>query len=96
MIATAEAKSETEDDLLIPQPELPLFMDATLLGYVAQADRRHGTFVRFLDGLTGLIPKLKLKQKFSEPKYETVACKIVALDVTSQPPKILLKRIKQQ
>lgn len=96
LIETAEnqAKSVANDKedptaLVLPSTDTHLFMGAYIQGYVAQADPRHGSFVRFLDGLTGLVPKLKKGLELS--KYETVSCKIVALDVTTRPFKILLK-----
>ena len=88
----AKAGVERKDDphaLVLPSADTHLFMGAYVQGFVAQADPRHGSFVRFLDGLTGLVPKLKKGLELS--KYETVSCRIVALDVTAHPMKILLK-----
>jgi ribosomal protein S1 len=101
LIETAETQSnsnpEDEEDptaLVLPSTNTHLFMGAYVQGYVAQADPRHGSFVRFLDGLTGLVPKLKKGLELS--KFETVSCKIVALDVTTSPMKILLKSAGSQ
>jgi predicted RNA-binding protein with RPS1 domain len=62
-------------------------------GYVCRRDERFGAFVRFLDGLTGLIPKLK--KGLDEKLYDTILCKVTALDITASPPKILLKKVKE-
>lgn len=64
--------------------------DIILTCHTSITDNRFGAFVRFLDGLTGLIPKLK--KGLDEKLYETILCKVTALDVTAFPPKILLKR----
>ena len=87
--------SSNNDDLSIicPTPKSNLFMNQYVRGYVTRIDSRYGTFVRFLDGLTGLIPKLK--KGCDEVLYDTILCKVTALDVTSSPPKILLKKVKE-
>lgn len=93
LIETAEKITEEESeksDVIIPNADTSLYMGAYVQGFVHQSDPRHGAFVRFLDDVTGLVPKLKKGLKLQ--KWETVTCKIVALDVTCQPPKILLRR----
>jgi ribosomal protein S1 len=75
-------------DLICPSPETHLFMGAELLGYVVQVDARHGAFIRFLNGVTGLVPKLK--GGLALPLYSTVSTRVIAIDVTALPPKILL------
>ncbi len=62
-------------------------------GYVARIDERFGAFIRFLNGLTGFIPKLKMG--LDENLYETILCRFTALDITSSPPKILLKKVSE-
>jgi ribosomal protein S1 len=90
-----QARKNTEigsgkNTILIPSGETNLFVGALVLGVVHQSDPRFGAFVKFLDNLTGLIPNTK-KGK-SMKKWETVLCKVVALDVTALPPKILLQK----
>ncbi len=43
-----------------PSPTSNLFMGEYVRGYLARIDERFGAFVRPLDGLTGLIPKMKM------------------------------------
>ena len=76
-----------------PSPKSNLFMGEYVRGYVCRIDDRFGAFVRFLDGLTGLIPKLK--KGLNERLHDTILCKVTALDITSSPPKILLKKVKE-
>ena len=85
----------SNDDLSIicPTPKSNLYMNQYVQGYVTRIDSRYGAFVRFLDGLTGLIPKLK--KGCDENMYDTILCKVTALDVTASPPKILLKKVKE-
>lgn len=93
LIKTAEANAEKESEkckLLIPNAETSLYMGAFVQGFVHQSDPRHGAFVRFLDDVTGLVPNIKKGMNLQ--KWDTVTCKIVALDVTCVPPKILLRR----
>jgi len=83
------------DDLSIvcPSRKSNIFMGEYVRGYVTRIDKRFGAFVRFLDGLTGLIPKLK--KGLDEKLYDSILCEVTALDVTSSPPKILLKRVSE-
>jgi ribosomal protein S1 len=83
-------KEKSSKDLILPRPDTQLYMGAKLQGYVAQVDARFGAFVRFLDGMTGLVPKLKGGNDM--PLFSTVETRIVALDVTTRPVKILLSR----
>jgi rRNA biogenesis protein RRP5 len=101
LIASSKVQNDNEDDgndssttnVLLPNPSTSLYMGAYVHGYCMRLDSRHGAFIRFLDNLTGLIPKLKGGLDVS--LYETVLCKIVALDVTDvNNPKILLKKVK--
>lgn len=86
-------QSEGEGAITCPSPKSNLFMGEYVRGYVCRIDERFGAFVRFLDGLTGLIPKLK--KGLNEKLYDTILCKVTALDITSSPPKILLKKVKE-
>ena len=93
LIKTVEANAEKDSEkckLLIPNAKTSLFMGAFVQGFVHQSDPRHGAFVRFLDDVTGLVPNIK--KGMNMRKWDTVTCKIVALDVTCVPPKILLRR----
>ncbi len=94
-IKNSSSSSSDSDDISIncPSPRSNVFMGEYVRGYVARIDNRFGAFVRFLDGLTGLIPKLK--KGLDEKLYDTILCKVTALDVTAFPPKILLKRVSE-
>jgi exosome complex RNA-binding protein Csl4 len=90
LIATHQ--KEEESNVLIPSPKTPLFMGAYVHGYCARLDARYGAFIRFFDNLTAIVPKLKGGLDIG--LYDTVMCKIVAMDVTTgKAPKILLKRV---
>lgn len=69
-----------------------LFVGCSVQGYVTQVHPKHGAFVRFLSGLTGLVPKTNGGLEFSQ--YKTVTVQIAALDITVNPMKILLSPIK--
>mmetsp|Transcript_18708 Transcript_18708/g.26359 ORF Transcript_18708/g.26359 Transcript_18708/m.26359 type:complete len:2041 (+) Transcript_18708:162-6284(+) len=86
-------KNGSEDSkILIPSPITPLFMGAIVHGYCNNVDSRYGAFIRFLDGLTGLVPKLKGGLDIN--LYSTVLCKVIAVDIVSdKAPKILLKQV---
>jgi hypothetical protein len=93
------AKNQSKDtieasrDILLPTPRTPLYMGAYVQGYCTRIDSRYGAFIRFLDNLTAIVPKLK--GGLTVGLFDTVLCKIVAMDVTSgNAPKILLKRVK--
>jgi len=93
---SAKLSSATGNDdlsIICPSPKSNIFMGEYIRGYVTRIDKRFGAFVRFLDGLTGLIPKLK--KGLDEKLYDSILCKVTALDVTSSPPKILLKRVSE-
>lgn len=74
---------------LFPSTESRIFKGAKLIGYVAHIDQRYGSFVRFLNGLTGLIPK-KIGGLLM-PKYKTIVTEVLAVDVSKSPPKILIR-----
>ena len=91
LIETAESQTSdrnTYESPLIPTEDTHLFMGAFVQGYVTQVNPKHGSFIRFLNRVTGLVPKVK--SGLNLPKYGTVTCRIVAIDVSSSPPKILL------
>lgn len=83
-------QGETETaDVLMPSSTTNMYMGASVRGYVVRLDPQHGAFIRFLDNVTGLIPKLKNGLKLR--LYETIICRVVALDVMATPPRILLQ-----
>jgi ribosomal protein S1 len=95
LIETAEKQYSVEDtkpeDIILAAPDTHLFVGAFLQGYVAQVDSRHGCFVRFLEGMTGLIPKTK--GGLDLPLYGTVVTRVIAIDDSKRPMKILLKAV---
>jgi hypothetical protein len=99
LIETAEAASRNDTDettssstsLVLPSPSSQLYVGAILHGYVVQVHQKHGAFIRFLDGMTGLIPKVK--RGLDLPLFDTIMARLVALDVTSRPIKILLHHV---
>lgn len=95
IVKTAAGIADEDDSIKVtlPTPETSLYQGAIVQGYCTRLDPRYGAFVRFLNGLTGLVPKLKGGLEVA--LYDTVLCKISALDVTSgSRPKILLKKLK--
>ncbi len=96
LIASSREKIEKgtldTSDVILPTPSTALFMGALVRGYCVRLHPSHGAFIRFLDGLTGIIPKLK--GGLDVHLYDTVLCKIVAMDVMNgKAPKILLKQV---
>lgn len=96
LIDTIESQSnakELQPDKLpiVPSPDTSLFVGAYLLGFVAQVDTRHGAFIRFLDGMTGMVPKknggLQLRL------YDTMVTKITVIDDSVLPHRILLEPV---
>ena len=86
-----EVSGATEEDAILPSPSTQLYVGAHVLGYVVNVDQRHGAFIRFLDGMTGLIPKSGGGLDF--PLFETMVTRVEAIDNSSNPPKILLKSL---
>ena len=82
---------DAEKTPIVPLPSSDLFVGALVTGFVAQVDPRHGAFVRFLDGMTGLVHKknggIKLRQ------HETVVTRIKAIDDSCRPHRILLEPV---
>jgi len=91
--APSSSSSSEDFSIICPSPKSNLFTGEYVRGYVARIDKRFGAFVRFLDGLTGLIPKLK--KGLDEKLYDTILCRVTALDITSSTPKILLKKVSE-
>eukprot|EP00560_Eucampia_antarctica_P009287 CAMPEP_0197827370 /NCGR_PEP_ID=MMETSP1437-20131217/4159_1 /TAXON_ID=49252 ORGANISM="Eucampia antarctica, Strain CCMP1452" /NCGR_SAMPLE_ID=MMETSP1437 /ASSEMBLY_ACC=CAM_ASM_001096 /LENGTH=2087 /DNA_ID=CAMNT_0043428183 /DNA_START=30 /DNA_END=6293 /DNA_ORIENTATION=+ len=92
--ATDEGKKKILPSFLLPSPSTSLYVGANVHGYCIRQDSRYGAFVRFLDNLTGLIPKVK--GGLDIPLYDTIHCKVIALDIIDgKSPKILLKQISK-
>jgi len=80
-------QKETKD-ILVPKPGDHLFVGAVVQGFVSHLDPRHGAFVSFLDGLTGLVPKAH--DGLSLRTFDTVKLRIAQVDPTVAPPKLIL------
>lgn len=93
LIKAIKMASSEDSPVICPSLKSNLFIGKYVCGYVTRIDERFGAFVRFLDGLTGLIPKLK--KGLNENLFGTIFCKVTALDITSSPPKILLKKVTE-
>jgi hypothetical protein len=93
VVATAKDNLGTESPFeLLPKPSTALFMGAYVRGYCVRLHQKYGAFIRFLGGLTAIVPKLKGGLDIG--LYDTVLCKVVAMDVMSgKAPKILLKQV---
>ena len=83
-----EAPNDGEEGVFLPGPNSHFFVGALVMGYVSSADERHGAFVRFLDGMTGLVPKTKNGLRLQ--LYSTVVVKVLSVDDKFSPPKVLL------
>jgi S1 RNA binding domain len=81
------------DSVMLPAPDSHLFDGAQVMGFVTHIDQRYGGFVRFLDGLTGLVPKGKGGLELE--LFSTIITQIVSVDNLSHPPKILLSASKE-
>ena len=81
------------EDVLLPGPQSHFHVGTSVIGYVATIDERHGAFVRFLDGLTGLVPKTHHGLQLQ--LYSTVVVTVIAVDDKFSPPKILLGIVKE-
>jgi len=92
-IAKASNDSASDkSDILLPGPSSSLLVGAYLKGYCARIDHRHGAFIRFLDNLTGLVPKSK--GGLDIKPFDTINCKVISLDTTNaSAPRILLKTV---
>mmetsp|Transcript_31818 Transcript_31818/g.36201 ORF Transcript_31818/g.36201 Transcript_31818/m.36201 type:complete len:1887 (+) Transcript_31818:1355-7015(+) len=97
LIETSEKQKENnekKESILIPSGDTDLYMGALIQGYVHEVNPKHGSFIHFLDGVTGLIPKQRNGLLLS--KWDTVTCKIEALDVTCKPPKMLIRKVSAE
>uniref|UniRef100_A0A7S1B6H6 S1 motif domain-containing protein n=1 Tax=Corethron hystrix TaxID=216773 RepID=A0A7S1B6H6_9STRA len=95
LVAVASKAEEAEDGFALPSVISQIHVGAKLIGYVERVDMRYGAFVKFLNRLTGLVPKLK---KGTELKVgSTVLVKVAALDLSvPDHPKIVLERTKSK
>ena len=96
LVATAKKNLDVDESRvsgeLLPQPSTALFIGAYVRGYCVRLHQNHGAFIRFLGGLTGIIPKLKGGLNIG--LYDTVLCKVVVIDLMSgKIPKILLRPV---
>lgn len=82
------ASNKTDKDVLLPKPTDRLFAGALVKGYVVGVNESFGAFVKFLDNLTGLVPKTD--GGLDLPLYGSVTTRVVAVDSNESPPKILL------
>jgi ribosomal protein S1 len=81
--------TNTDSRVIVPDPTTDLYKGARLVGYVSNIDKRHGAFIRYLDGLTGLVPKQKGGLLLR--KYSSLTTEVVAVDKRFNPPKLLVK-----
>jgi ribosomal protein S1 len=95
--ATNGKKAQSSRPFL-PSSAVELFIGANVIGYVVRVDSRYGSFVRFLNNLTGIIPKSKQSEGGNSkqlPLYSTVICRVKGLDMmegkSNRPPRILLQ-----
>uniref|UniRef100_A0A7S4MZ58 S1 motif domain-containing protein n=1 Tax=Odontella aurita TaxID=265563 RepID=A0A7S4MZ58_9STRA len=85
-VAAAKSKRSKREErdrrnrVRLPSPASPPFLGARLRGYVSRVDSRYGAFVKFLDGVTGIVPKIR--GGLDAKPFETVFCKVVALGET--------------
>jgi len=92
--AACEKQGSTTTALLLPSSATELYVGANAVGYVYHIDERHGAFIRFLNKLTGIVPKAR--RGLELPLYHTISCTVGALDLTKKPPKILLRKLKSK
>ena len=85
-------ESSQSSEILLPSSTTSLYMGSYVSGYCVRLDSRYGAFIRFLDNVTGLIPKVKGGLDIG--LYNTVLCRVLAIDlVAGKAPKILLKEV---
>lgn len=84
-------ETDSEKLPIVPLPDTNLFVGANVLGFVAQVDQRHGAFIRFLDGMTGMVPKKS--GGLSLRLYDTVVTKVTVIDDSVHPHRILLEPV---
>jgi ribosomal protein S1 len=98
LVETIEAELNAtgmhDDEPKLPGPDSQFYVGAVVRGFVTQLHPRHGAFIRFLDGMTGLVPKLK--GGLHLPLFSTVTTKVIALDTLKSPPKILLAAVRSR
>lgn len=87
-----EEKTKGKSRLILPSSAADLYVGATVIGYVYHHDERHGAFIRFLNKLTGIVPKSK--RGLELPLYHTLTFTVGELDPTKSPPQIFLRKSK--
>lgn len=87
-----EEKMKRKGGLILPSSAADLYVGATVIGYVYHHDERHGAFIRFLNKLTGIVPKSK--RGLELPLYHTLTFTVGELDATKSPPQIFLRKSK--
>ncbi len=91
MITCASGDGFANDEsAVVPYSASQLAIGTTAVGYVVNKDKKNGAFIRFLNGLTGLVPTLKGADEIE--LYSTVGLVVSGLDTKSKPAKILLTK----
>jgi hypothetical protein len=85
-------KRKGKSTLILPSSAADLYVGANVIGYVYHHDERHGAFIRFLNKLTGIVPKSK--RGLELPLYHTITFTVGELDPTKSPPQIFLRKSK--
>lgn len=84
-----EKKADMEEPFLPnPHSSKRLYVGACIVGYVNQIHPKHGAFVRFLNDMSGLVPKKK--GGLLLPLFRTMVFRITAIDEKNQTTKISL------
>jgi predicted RNA-binding protein with RPS1 domain len=81
-------KSDNSKMIILPGPNTRFFVGAQVVGYVNQVHTRFGSFVRFLNGMSGLVPKYQ--GGHSLELFRTMIFEVFAIDDNCIPPKISL------
>lgn len=89
-VSILESKSGNVSSM--PVPDSVLAIGERVTGFVAQIDSRYGSFIRFLNGLTGLVPKSR--GGLSTKLFSTVEVHVLGIDETKSPRQILLSLAK--
>lgn len=87
--AVENASEDLDDsDVIFPGPGCHLFEGCMVVGQVVKIDQRAGSFIKFSENWNGLFPKSKGGLLLR--KYNTIKAKVLGVDHTFSPPKILL------
>jgi hypothetical protein len=90
LVSAIEDQPDTpqDGDLILPGPGSRLFSGALVIGHVMNIDTRHGAFVQFIGGWSGLYPKSKGGLMLK--RFSTIEAKVLVFDDSKSPPKIIL------